>query len=133
VRGDDPAAIGVLLDHADRRSFVRENLGTYWRGVGERLGAAVDADRTSTNADSAVLAWVALGVARMLYTWETGDVASKSAAGAWAASRLPDFADMLLAAVALRADPGCATRAQLVDAAEFTEHVVAAVCGPRPG
>jgi hypothetical protein len=60
----------------------------------------------------------------MLYTWETGEVASKSAAGVWAARRAPDFADMLLAAVVLRADPGAATRSQLLDAVSFTELVV---------
>ena len=103
---------------------MRENLDTYWRGVGERLAAAVEADPTSETADGAVLEWVALGVARMLYTWETGDVASKSTAGTWAAERAPDFADMLHAAVDLRAVPGEATRAQLLDAAAFTEVVV---------
>jgi hypothetical protein len=124
VRGDDPSTIGVFVDAADRRSFVRENLGTYWSGVGERLAAAIEADATSTTADGAVLEWVALGVARMLYTWETGDVTSKSAAGTWAAGRSPDFADMLLAAVGLRAEPGLATRSQLLDAVAFTEVVV---------
>ncbi len=39
---------------------------------------------TSTEYGGDVLEWVALGVARMLYTWETGDVTSKSAAGVWA-------------------------------------------------
>jgi hypothetical protein len=131
VRGDDPSTIGVFVDLADRRAFTRENLGTYWRGVGERLGAAIVADQTSETADGAVLEWVALGVARMLYTWETGEVASKSAAGVWVAHRTPDFADMLLAAVALRADPGVATRSQLLDAVSFTERVVAEVCEAR--
>jgi len=84
----------------------------------------IEADPTRETADGAVLEWVALGVARMLYTWETGDVASKSAAGTWAAERAPDFADMLLAAVDLRAAPGVATRAQLLDAAMFAEVVI---------
>ena len=73
-----------------------------------------------------MLEWVALGVARMLYTWETGDVASKSVAGAWAAGRAPDFADMLLAAVNLRADPGLATGSHLLDAATFVDVIVEA-------
>ena len=84
----------------------------------------IEADETTLTADGAVLEWVALGVARMLYTWETGDVVSKSAAGAWAVGRAPDFADMLLAAVDLRAEPGLATRAHLLDAATFTEVIV---------
>jgi hypothetical protein len=123
LRGDPADRLGVHLDLGERRSWVRENLQTYWRGVGERLRAAMEADRSSETADGAVLEWVALGVARMLYTWETGDVASKSAAGTWAADRAPDFADTLRAAVDLRANPGLATRAQLLDSAAFTDVV----------
>jgi len=129
LRGEAPARLGIPLDLGDRRSWVRENLRTYWSGVSERLRAEIEVDQTIETADSAVLEWVALGVARMLYTWETGDVASKSAAGVWAAGRAPDFADMLLAAVNLRAEPGLATRAHLLDAAAFTDVVVDAT-GP---
>ncbi len=127
LRGDPVDRIGVHVDIGERRSWVRENLLTYWRGVGERLTSAIEADPASDTADGAVLEWVALGVARMLYTWETGDVASKSAAGVWAAERAPDFADMLRAAVAVRADPAPATRSQLLDAALFVDAVVALV------
>ena len=63
----------------------------------------------------------------MIDTCETGEVLSKSPAGRWAAERAPDFAEMLLAAVHLRAEPGLATRAQLLDAVAFTEVVVEAV------
>ena len=114
----------MYVDLEDRRRWVRENLQTYWRGVGQRLGDAIDADPSSETADGAVLEWVALGVGRMLYTWETGDVISKSGAGVWAAESAPDFADMLIAAVNLRTEPGLATRAQLLDAVAFTEVVV---------
>lgn len=127
LRGDAPDRLGVHVDLGERRRWVRENLQTYWSGVGERLGAAIGADPVSESADGAVLEWVALGVARMLYTWETGDVASKSDAGVWAADRAPDFADMLLAAVNLRAAPGLASRSQLLDAAMFTGIVVESV------
>lgn len=127
LRGAPPDRLGIHVDVADRRSWVRENLQSYWRGAGERLRAEIEADDTIETADGAVLEWVALGVARMLYTWETGDVASKSAAGAWAAGRAPDFADMLLTAVNLRAAPGLATRSHLLEAVEFTEVVVDSV------
>jgi predicted nucleotidyltransferase len=124
IRGDAPATIGVFLDETERRAFVHENLHTYWRGVGERLAAGVE---TSDEQEfgSEVLEWVALGVARMLYTLETGDVASKSAAGTWAAHRFAEFAPVLDAAVTLRATPGTSTRAQLLDAARFVEYAVA--------
>ena len=126
LRGERPDRIGVFVDEAERRLFVRENLQTYWRGVGERLAAGVAAS-DEPEYGGEILEWVALGVARMLYTWETGDVTSKSAAGRWAADRAPDFADMLSAAVELRAEPGMTTRAQLLDAVAFTEAVVAAI------
>ncbi len=135
LRGEHPSRLGVYVDVDDRRRWVRENLQTYWRGVGERLRAGIGPTSDET-ADGAVLEWVALGVARMLYTWETGDVTSKSAAGRWAAVRAPDFADMLLAAVDLRAEPGPGDRAHLLDAVAFTEVVVEQACdtwGLTPG
>jgi hypothetical protein len=50
-----------------------------------------------------------------------------SAAGRWAAERAREFADMLRVAVAVRAEPGVATRAQLLDAVSFTETALAVV------
>lgn len=126
LRGERPDRIGVFVDEAERRLFVRENLQTYWRGVGERLAAGIEAS-DETEYGGEVLEWVALGAARMLYTWETGDVTSKSAAGEWATGRAPDFADMLRAAVTVRANPSPATRSQLLDAASFVDVIVAAV------
>lgn len=129
-RGERVERIGVAVDLDDRRKYVRENVLTYWRGVGWRLEAALRDDPTAETADGAVLEWVALGIARMLYTRETGDVASKSDAGRWAAARLPEFAEMLLAAVALRADPGEASRVHLLQAIALVDQVIAeAVAG----
>lgn len=124
MRGETSDRIGVAVDIDDRRIYIRENVLTYWRGVGRRLADALAADPESATADGAVLEWVALGIARMLYTWDTGDVTSKSAAGRWAAERVPQFAESLLAAVALRVAPGEATRAHLLDAAALVEFAV---------
>jgi len=129
LRGERPDRIGVVVDAVERRMWVRENLQTYWRGVGERLRAEIEADESIDTTGGEVLEWVALGVSRMLHTWETGDVVSKTAAGVWAAGRAPDFAEMLDAAVSLRAEPGLASRAHLLDAAVFTEVVVATTGG----
>ena len=41
VRGVAPARIGVAGDAEEHRSWVAENLDTYWRGVGEVLVAGV--------------------------------------------------------------------------------------------
>ena len=39
LRGDAVDRLGVHLDCGERRRWVRENLQTYWRGVGERLAS----------------------------------------------------------------------------------------------
>lgn len=125
VRGDAAATLGIPLDLADRRHWVRENLVSYWRGVGDQLEAALDADIVPEATDSAVLEWVALGVARMLYTYETGDVTSKSGAGRWGAGRLPEFAPVLSLAVASRHAPGVVTPADLDAAVALVATVIA--------
>ena len=104
VRGPSPERIGVHVDEADRRTWVRENLDTYWRGVGERLAAALESDTREEGFDGAVLEWTVLGVARMLYTYETGE-----------------------AAIEQRRRPGTVTRSTLQEAVEFVEQVLAVV------
>jgi len=124
VRGDVPRSIGIPLDVADRRHWVRDNVHSYWRGVGEQLGAALDSDRSTERVDGAVLEWVVLGVMRMLYTYETGDVTSKSGAGRWGAVRLQAFAPLLERAVALRHAPGLTSPADLRAAVALVDVVV---------
>ena len=128
LRGDQPGVIGVSLDVEERRSWVVENLDTYWRGVGESLRAGlIESDEREFGGE--ILEWVALGVARMLYTFETGDVTSKSGAGRWAGERIPEFADVFDRAVEVRASHGSVGRDLLVRAADVTLEIVAAVTG----
>jgi hypothetical protein len=126
VRGDDPSVLGVWHDIEERRSWVVQNLDTYWRGV---AGALVSGLESSGEAEfgGEILEWVALGVARMLYTYETGDVASKTGAGRWAAERIPDHADVFNRAVEVRARPASVDRDILVRAAQVTAEIVEAV------
>jgi hypothetical protein len=124
VRGDAASSLGIPLDIADRRHWVRDNLHSYWAGVGQQLAAALETDLVTESTDSAVLEWVALGVVRMLYTWETGDVTSKSGAGRWGARRLPEFAPMLERAVESRGAPGLVSRRDLASAVALVERVV---------
>ncbi len=84
------------------RAFVRGNVDTYWRSVGEQIVRAL-ADPTRDVSDPVLLQWCALGVARMMFTTVTGTVASKSVAGEWAATELPAHAEVLRVAVDLRA------------------------------
>jgi hypothetical protein len=128
VRGVEPSLIGVAGDVEERRSWVAENVDTYWRGVGEALAAGL-ADSAEEEWGGEILEWVALGVARMLYTFETGDVASKSGAGRWATDRIPRHADVFRVAVEVRARPGSVTHDVLVQCAEVTREIVSAVTG----
>jgi len=123
-RGVEAGEIGVATDLAERRAWVAENVRTYWQGVGERLSAGVvESEETSFGGE--VLEWVALGAARMLFTFETGDVSSKSGAGRWAVRRAPQYAPMLQRAVDVRAEPGDVTRDELLAAADFVARVAA--------
>ena len=128
LRGDEPGQIGVSLDPLERRSWVAENLDTYWRGVGESLAAGL-AESEEPEFGGEILQWVALGVARMLYTFETGDVISKSGAGRWASERIPEYADVFERAVEVRAFPGSVSRDLLARCAAVTSEIVAAVTG----
>jgi predicted nucleotidyltransferase len=128
MRGERRDHLGVYVDVADRRSWVTENLDTYWRGVADALAAGV-ADSDESEWGGEILEWVGLGVARMLYTFETGDVTSKSGAGRWAAERIPGHQALFDRAVAVRSTPGVVTRDELLECADVAREIVAAVTG----
>jgi hypothetical protein len=128
VRGEPRDRLGVYVDVADRRSWVAENLDTYWRGVADALAAGV-ADSDESDWGGEILEWVALGVARMLYTFETGDVTSKSGAGRWAVERVPRHEGLFRRAVEVRAERGAVTRDELLECADVAREIVAAVTG----
>jgi hypothetical protein len=128
MRGVEPSRIGVAGDVEERRAWVAENLDTYWRGVGQTLAAGL-AESSETEWGGELLEWVALGVARMLYTFETGAVISKSGAGRWAARRVPDHAEVFDRAVEVRAEPSTVSRDVLVRCARVTDEIVTAVTG----
>lgn len=129
LRGDRPDRLDVHVDLEDRRRWVVTNLDTYWRGVGRSLEEGLGAT-SEEEWGGELLEWVALGVARMLLTYETGDVVSKSAAGRWAAERIPGHEALFHRAVEIRATTGgFVTRDILVECAEVTREIVAAVTG----
>ncbi len=128
VRGERGERLGVYVDLADRRSWVAENLDTYWRGVADSLAAGV-ADSDEPEWGGEILEWVALGVARMLYTFETGEVASKSGAGRWAAERIPGHQALFEQAVDVRSTRDAVARSELLECADVAREIVAAVTG----
>ena len=105
-RGPPASALGVVLDARDRRTWVRENVDTYWRGVLGQVESALGVDATLDAFDPAVHEWCALGIARMAYTFERGDVTSKTGAGEWLIDRRPVHAAVLREAIAIRQGAG---------------------------
>ena len=80
----------------------------------------------SQDATEALPAEMALGAARRHYTLATGDIASKSAAGADAISLFPGYASVVTAALASRATGyGPFTYADWISCAELTLDLVA--------
>ena len=104
VRGPDPVDLGVALDAGERTAFVRDNADTYWRSVAEATAAAA-ADPSRSTFDAAIIEWCILGVARMLFTFRSGDVASKSGAGRWLSSQLPEYGPLVDQVLESRSSP----------------------------
>ena len=126
-RGDPAGALGVYADRDDVRRFVAENVDTYWRAIAAQIRDALADDPGRTEYEAGPFTWAVLGAARMLFSGESGEVRSKSAAGRWAAVRQPSFEPVLDLAVRRRAAPAPVPRAAVESAADFVERVVALV------
>ncbi|NNE13217.1 MAG: DUF4111 domain-containing protein, partial [Ilumatobacter sp.] len=126
IRGAPSSELGVHVDAAEMQAYVREEVDTRWRTVGEQLRAAL-ADPESTAFDAASVEWAALGVVRPLYVAMTGDVAPKTVAGEWAAEQLPEHAAILHAAIELRRHgvEGSVDRDAVEAVADLVDDVVA--------
>jgi predicted nucleotidyltransferase len=115
VRGKPAAELDLSVDASERIGWVRDNVQSYWSGLVAEFAEHVDLSEKKMF-DSVMFEWTVLGIARMWFTIETGDVASKSAAGKWAADRLPEHSSALERAVELRSRPGQVPRQALLDA-----------------
>lgn len=101
IRGPETAELGIDLSPANLLSFVRSNTDSYWRSVADEVTMATqDPDRTEFEAEITV--WAVLGIARMLFTIQTGDIASKSAAGIWLADQFPEHRGLVEHALSIR-------------------------------
>lgn len=101
VRGPQPDAVEIAVDHNRVRAFIADNTSSYWRSVGPSIRRALD-DPDRTEFDSALTSWCVLGVARMLYTARTGGVTSKSGAGRWISDEFPQHRRLVQHALAVR-------------------------------
>src|SRR5262249_7442917 len=102
------------------------NLNTYW-GHQAKEGIQTLRDHDSgTSISAEVVAWMALGPARLHYTLANGDIASKAAAGEYAAGLFPAYRPVLSSAVTWRATgQGDFSYGDWIDCAELALHIVA--------
>lgn len=106
VRGPRHDRLVVSIDREERVTWVRHHVEEYWLALLAEVRGAVGELGEHGTVDGTVAEWCLLGAARMAYTARTGDVASKSAAGRWAAGRLPAWARVFDLALRCRANPG---------------------------
>ena len=104
VRGPAPADLGVVLDDGELRAFVHDNVDTYWRGLATSVAAAA-ADSQREEFDGGLVEWCVLGVGRMLVTWETGEIVSKTEAGQRLLARVPESSAVIERAIGDRQNP----------------------------
>ena len=96
VRGDEPSDLGVTWDAPTLDAWVRGNLTSYWGQHSAQTRAMLaDAPEEVPLPEVSMLEWAVLGPPRLYYTVVTGDIASKTAAGVWAAERFPEHAELI--------------------------------------
>lgn len=82
VRGPEPAGLGIHTDPAELRLWTRGNLDGYWRDWVRRAHRpGVTRGRLPPRRFAA---WGVLGVSRLRYTLDTGEITSKESAGEYA-------------------------------------------------
>jgi aminoglycoside adenylyltransferase-like protein len=102
VRGRSATSLGVEVDLEALRTYNLSNLRTYWQGQGEAIRRFVAGLESGSEVDAEYAAWVLLGPARLHYTLAETDIVSKSGAGAYVATRFPEYAQLAQRAVRWR-------------------------------
>lgn len=103
VRGPQVGELGVSVSRDRLNEWTLGNLNSYWKRSAEDGIATLRPHDPGIAIAADVVAWIALGPARLHYTLATGDIASKSAAGRYAVGLCPGYEDLLSAALAWRA------------------------------
>jgi len=126
VRGPRPAQLGIRVSRGRLSEWTLHNLNAYWRPQAEEGIQTLRAHAPGTGIGAGVVAWMALGPARLHYTLATGDIASKAAAGEYAAGLFPAYRPVLSSAVSWRATgQGDFTYGDWIACAELALHIVA--------
>jgi hypothetical protein len=126
IRGPRPAQLGIRVSRGRLSEWTLHNLNAYWRHRAEEGIQTLRAHDPGTGISAGVVAWMALGPARLHYTLATGDIASKAAAGEYAAGLFPAYRPVLSSAVTWRATgQGDFTYGDWIACAELALHIVA--------
>ena len=102
IRGPERTELGISVPRGRLVQWTLGNLNGYWKR------RAVDGIEMLRKRDASeelpgeIVAWDALGAARLHYTLATGDIASKAAAGEYAISLFPDYTEVVSAALSWR-------------------------------
>jgi hypothetical protein len=105
LRGPDPVSLDISIDRQALVDWCRANLRDYWEGW-----ARQGADPTTPTARALTtdwgVAWCVLGVLRLHYSIETGEITSKSAAGRYGLEVMDArWRPLIAQALSLRATP----------------------------
>lgn len=126
VRGPAPAELVPAPEPEALRSWLLGNLRGYWSDTAahaERVGTERPA---AAPVDGYPVAWMVLGAPRLHATLTTGRIVTKTAAGAYAVERFPEYADLAERCVRWRAgEPEEFTMADGLRAAALVRAVVA--------
>jgi hypothetical protein len=105
LRGPDPEQLGIWLDRQALADWCRENLRGYWTEWVQH-GPERGTDASRALASDWGVAWCVLGVLRLRYSIQTGEITSKSGAGRWGLEMLDErWRSLISEALSLRAAP----------------------------
>lgn len=104
IYGPPASELPIRIGPGEVRAQLHQNINTYWAGWIKTHGS-FSVSGLSLALFPRLTEWGILGVARQLYTLETGKIASKTGAGHYALDRLPrSFNDIILTAIEARKD-----------------------------